>query len=305
MKTMKGKQQYDVIIIGGSYAGLSAGMALGRALRSVLIIDSGTPCNSQTPYSHNFLTNDGVAPAEISKLARKQVLAYTNVVFIDAFATKGRRSEDGFEIEIGTGDKFTSRKLIFATGIKDIIPAIPGFAESWGISALHCPYCHGYEIYNQKTGVLANGDTAFELVTLISNWTMDLTLYTNGKSVLTEQQRIKLDQHNIAIVEAEIDKLENQKGYIESIVFNNGTKADLSALYARLPFVQHSAIPQSLGCELTQEGYIKTDAGQKTTVPGVFACGDNSTRMRTVSNAVYAGTAAAFSTNRELIEENF
>ncbi|HEV7332314.1 MAG TPA: NAD(P)/FAD-dependent oxidoreductase [Flavisolibacter sp.] len=302
---MKQEKQFDVIIVGGSYAGLAAGMALGRALRKVLIIDGGNPCNKQTPHSHNFLTHDGKTPKEIASLAKQQVRMYGNVSFVEGFASAGIKTANGFEVQIQSGEKFTARKLVFATGIKDIIPGIPGFSESWGISVLHCPYCHGYEVRQQKTGILANGDTAFELSSLISNWTTDLTLYTNGKSTLSEQQRVKLDKHQIKIVEAQISRLENKSGYIQNIVFADGTKAPVKALYARLPFVQHSSMPQELGCELTQEGYIKIDPAHRTTVHGVYACGDNTTRMRTVANAVSMGTTTGLMVNKELIEEDF
>lgn len=302
---MKQESQYDVIIVGGSYSGLAAGMALGRALRRVLIIDSGDPCNKQTPYSHNFLTNDGKTPKEIASFAKQQVQRYPTVDFLDGYATAGVKTENGFEIHVQTGKLFTARKLIFATGIKDIIPDIPGFAECWGISVIHCPYCHGYEVRHQKTGILANGDTGFEMSSLISNWTNDLTLYTNGPSTLTDQQVKKLYEHKINIVETEIERLEQKNGFIENIVFKDGRKSSLKALYARPSFVQSSSIPQSLGCEITAEGYIKIDPGQKTTVQGVFACGDNTTRMRSVANAVAMGTVAGTMVNKEIIEEWF
>lgn len=302
---MKQDNQYDVIIVGGSYSGLAAGMALGRALRKVLIIDSGNPCNKQTPYSHNFLTNDGKPPKEIALLAKQQVLQYDTVEFLDALATTGSKTQDGFEIRVETGQTFTARKLVFATGIKDIFPDIPGFTESWGKTVIHCPYCHGYEVRGEKTGILANGDTAFELATLISNWTNDLAIYTNGLSSLTEQQADKLKKHKINIVETGIDRLEHKSGYIQHIVFQNGKKASLKALYARPAFTQHSIIPQSLGCELTPEGYIKVGAAQRTTIDGLYACGDNTSRMRTVANAVSMGTTTGLMLNKELIEENF
>jgi thioredoxin reductase len=302
---MKQEKQFDVIIVGGSYSGLAAGMALGRALRNVLIIDAGDPCNKQTPHSHNFLTNDGKTPSEIANLAKQQVSMYGSIRFLNGFATAGTKTANGFDIQMETGEAFSSRKLIFATGIKDIMPDIPGFAESWGISVLHCPYCHGYEVRHQKTGILANGDAGYELSSLISNWTNDLTLYTNGKATLSSEQRAKLQKHKVEIVESEIDSLENENGYIRNIVLKNGTKSPLKALYARLSFIQHSSIPQTLGCELTQDGYIKIDQAQKTSVDGVYACGDNTTRMRTVANAVAMGTTTALMVNKELIEEDF
>src|SRR5690554_5341159 len=147
-------KDFDVIIIGGSYAGLSSAMALGRALRNVLIIDSGLPCNRQTPHSHNFLTQDGSTPNEIATLAKQQVEKYESVRFYKGIATSGVKTVDGFEIMTDANSTFTSKKLILATGVKDIMPALPGFAACWGISIIHCPYCHGYEYRSQNTGIL-------------------------------------------------------------------------------------------------------------------------------------------------------
>lgn len=302
---MKQERQYEVIIAGGSYSGLAAGMALGRALRNVLIIDSGNPCNKQTPHSHNFLTNDGKTPQEISSIAKQQVSSYQFISFLDGLITAAKKIENGFEVQTQSGQVFLTKKLVFATGIKDVFPDIPGFAECWGISVLHCPYCHGYEVRNQKTGILANGDDGFELAALISNWTGDLTIYTNGKSTLAKEQISKLEKHNIKIVEKEIDRFEHRNGYIKNIIFKDGSKTPLIALYARLPFVQNSTILQSLGCELTKEGYIKIEPSHKTTTQGVYACGDNVSRMRTVANAVSMGTTTGLMVNKGLIEENF
>lgn len=305
LDNMKQEKKYDIIIVGGSYAGLAASMALGRALRKVLVIDSGNPCNQQTPHSHNFLTNDGKTPKEIAGIARQQVQQYKTVDFLNGFVSSGRKTENGFVVETETNETYAAKKIVFATGIKDSMPAIPGFAECWGISVLHCPYCHGYEVRHQKTGILANGNDAVELATLISNWTDDLTVYTNGKSTLSEEQVQKLQQHNIHINQNEIEKLEHNKGYVERILFKDGANATVKAIYARLPFVQHSSVPQMLGCELTPEGYIKIDPAQRTNVPGIFACGDNTTRMRTVANAVAMGTTTGMMLNKELIEETF
>jgi thioredoxin reductase len=299
------EKKYDVIIVGGSYAGLAAGMALGRALRNVLIIDSGNPCNQPTPHSHNFLTQDGSTPADIAALAKQQVSKYATVSFLSDFVATAMSSPDGFLVHTISGKTFTAKKLIFATGIKDVMPPIPGFAESWGKSVLHCPYCHGYEVHHQKTGILANGDAGFEFAALISNWTNDLTLYTNGRATFSQEQTLLLQNHKIQIVEDEIMELEHQNGQLQNIKFKNGNTENIHVLYAKIPFVQHSDIPFSLGCELTPEGYIKTDPAHKTSVAGVFACGDNVTRMRTVANAVAMGTTTGMMVNKALVEEEF
>jgi thioredoxin reductase len=302
---MKDNEKFDVIIIGGSYSGLSAGMALGRALRKVLIINSGKPCNRQTPHSHNFLTQDGKTPKEIATLARQQVEKYDTVKFFNGKATKGVKTENGFEIETESGERFEAQKLIFATGIKDNLPDINGFAACWGISLIHCPYCHGYEVRNEKTGIIGNGDYGFEFATLISNWTNDLTLFTNGTSTLTTEQAEKLERHHIKIVEKAIERLEHSEGHLQNIVFKDGTKVAIKAAYTRSPFEQHCPIPETLGCELTDDGYIKINPLHKTTISGVFACGDNVTRIRTVANVVAMGTTTGMMVNRELIEEKF
>jgi thioredoxin reductase len=302
---MGDENSFDVIIVGGSYSGLAAGMALGRALRKVLIIDSGKPCNRQTPHSHNFLTRDGNTPNEIATVARQQVEKYDTVKFLSGLATSGKRIRDGFEIHVVGEPTFTSRKLIFATGIRDIMPSIEGFAECWGISVIHCPYCHGYEVRNEPTGILGNGEYAFEFSSLILNWTKDLTVFTNGESSLSSEQTEKLKGHSVKIVESEITKLSHDSGYLKKIIFKDGTSTYVKALYARSGFEQHCAIPLEIGCELTEEGYIKIDASQKTTVGGVFACGDSTTRMRSVANAVGMGTTAGMMANKEMILEDF
>ncbi len=302
---MNSYKHFDTIIVGGSYSGLAAAMALGRALRKVLIIDSGKPCNRQTPHSHNFLTQDGKTPKEISMLAKQQVSMYGTVEFFNDLVISASKTENGFGIQTSSGDLFTATKLIFATGIKDLMPNIKGFSECWGISVLHCPYCHGYEIKNETTVILGNGEYGFEFSKLISNWTKDLTLLTNGKSSLTAEQTTSLERHGIKIVEKEIEELEHVNGQLQSIIFKDGSKKIVKAIYTRLPFEQHCQIPEQLGCELTEDGYIKIDTSHKTTINGLFACGDNVTRMRTVANAVAMGTTTGMMANKELIEEKF
>jgi len=302
---MANDTNFDVIIIGGSYAGLAAAMALGRSLRRVLVIDSGKPCNRQTPHSHNFLTHDGRPPQEIATLAKEQVAKYSTVQFVDGLATGGTKTENGFNIQVASGETFHAKKLIFATGIRDLMPDIDGLAACWGITVIHCPYCHGYEVRNEKTGILANGENGFEMGQHISNWTKDLTIFTNGPSTLTSEQTSQLKMHDIKIVEKEFARLEHIDGYLQNIVFADGSTSSIKAIYARVSFEQHCTIPQTLGCELTDKGFLKTDAFYATTIKGVFACGDNMTGIRTVANAIASGTTTGIMVNRELILEAF
>lgn len=295
---------FDVIIVGGSYAGLSAAMALGRALRKVLILDSGAPCNRRTPYSHNFITQDGVPPEAIAAKAREQVLAYPTVTFLEGTAVAGRKTESGFDLITQTGETFAAGKLVFASGVKDLLPDIPGFSACWGISVLHCPYCHGYEVKQARTGVLANGKEAFHYVRLIRNWTKDLALFTHGRSALTPDEAGLIEKHGIPIIEKEIASLEQEEGRIRQIVFRDGSAFALEAIYFRPPFEQHCVIPQNLGCALNESGWLKTDSTQQTTVNGVYACGDCA-GPRAIAIAVSTGLIAGSALNNKLTEEAF
>lgn len=302
---MTDKNNFEVIIIGGSYSGLSAAMSLARSLRSVLIIDSEKPCNRQTPHSHNFITQDGHTPKQIAETARQQVLSYDTVTFHHGLVIHGEKTANGFSVKTEAGNLFTAKKLLIATGVRDLIPANKGFADCWGISVLHCPYCHGYEVHGKPIGLLGNGNIGYEFCKLISNWTKDLTLFTDGKSTLTEEQVKKINQHNIKIVEKEIAEFIHENGYVKYVLFKDGSQQDVTALFARVPFEQHCSVPAQLGCEITEDGYIKIDDFNKTSVAGVYAAGDNSYMMRAVAAAVAAGSKAGAMLNREMIEETF
>jgi len=296
---------FDVIIIGGSYSGLSAAMALGRSLRKTLVIDSGDPCNRQTPHSHNFLTQDGKTPQQISAEGRQQVAQYPSVKFLNDLAVKGEKTDSGFAITTRSGNIYTSKKLIVASGIKDQMPGIPGFSACWGISVVHCPYCHGYEYRGQATGLLINGEKALHLTSLVRNLTPDLRIFTNGPASFDAKQLQKLQQHQIPVIETEIAEIIHTNGHLNQVVLKDGSCISLNVLYAHVPFVQHSGIPQSLGCAFTEHGHIQVEQYLQTTVPGVYACGDNSSPMRSVANAVYTGNVAGVMVNLELTNDQF
>lgn len=302
---MKNKKIYDVIIIGGSYAGLSAAMALGRSLRQVLIIDGGLPCNKPTPKSHNFITQDGSNPKDITELAKKQVLKYNTVKFIEDFAISGVKSNNNFMISTNSGKTFITKKIVFATGIIDTIPDIKGFIECWGKSIVHCPYCHGFELRDRKTAILADAQKAKHLSVIIKNLTNYLTIINSRKEDFNPLEVNELKQKNINVINENIKEIEHNNGYLKNIVLTNGNKFPLEVLYASLPFKQHSDIPKVLGCIYTELGYIQVDNYQKTSVDSVFACGDNSGMMRSVAHAVHAGNLTGAIVNSELAMEEF
>lgn len=302
---MTDNNNFDVIIIGGSYAGLSAAMALGRSIRNVLIIDSEEPCNRQTPHSHNFITQDGEKPSAIAEKAKAQVLNYSTVKFQNDLAVNGMKTEKGFAITTKTGKEFTAKKLLFATGIKDIMPDIKGFAACWGISVIHCPYCHGYEVKNEKTGILANGNFAFHYAQLVRNLTKDLTIFMNGKADFSAEQSAKFKQHNISVIEKKIVSLKHENGKVRQIIFKDHSTFELKAIYSRPAFEQRCKLPETLGCQLTEQGLLEVDMFQKTTIENVFACGDNASPMRSVAYAVATGNIAGAMLNKGMTEEEF
>lgn len=297
--------QYNVVIIGGSYAGSSAAMALGRSLRNVLVIDNGNPCNKRAPHSHNFLTNDGVAPADIALKARHELDIYKTVKQITATVENVTQTTNGFKVTTNDAQTFTAQKVLLTTGIKDIMPNIPGFADCWGISIIHCPYCHGYEVYGQKLAVFGNGDEGFEFAKHISNWSKDVILFTNGVSALSSEQEAKLAKKHIKIIQTEIRSIDSTGGQVNSVILKDGSKQNIQAIFARTPFEQQSDILQQLGCALTEQGHIAVDSHYLTTIPGVYAAGDNSSPLRALANVVAAGTMAGVSINKALIEEEF
>lgn len=296
-------QNYEVIVIGGSYAGLAAAMTLGRSLRKTLVIDGGQPCNRWTPHSHNFLTNDGKPPLDILMEGKRQVAAYATVHFYEDYALNAQQQDDQFLITTNKGDQFLAEYLVLATGVKDQWPSIDGFEACWGKSVLHCPYCHGYEVKNQKTGILANGDMGYDFVQLISQWTSDITLFTHGKSTLSQDQTNLLHQRNIEVIEGEVVAFDHQEGQIQYMVMASGLRIPLQALYARVPFIQHSDLAEQLGCAINAQGYIEVDTFHQTSLPKVFACGDNSMPMRSVANAVAGGHFSGAIINKKLIKE--
>ncbi|TCC93869.1 NAD(P)/FAD-dependent oxidoreductase [Pedobacter frigiditerrae] len=302
---MQKEEIFDVIIVGGSYAGLAAGMALGRSLRKVLIIDSGKPCNWQTPHSHNFLTRDGETPANLAAIAKAQVLAYPTVRFLEGIADNAVKTETGFEIKTSNQQVFVAKKLVITTGVKDIFPAIKGFAECWGISVLHCPYCHGYEVRGEKTGVIANGEIGFEFSKLISNWTKDLTLFTNGIADIDSVSQAKLLARNINIVQKEIKEIVHEKGSVQRLKFRDESTFVLEAIYARVGMEHNTKIITDLNIQLNEQCYVDVNSFRQTNVYGVYAAGDCTTMMRSVSDSVAGGNMVGAMLNKELVNEQF
>lgn len=302
---MSANQIFDVIVIGGSFSGLSAGLALGRSMRRTLIIDNNTRCNAKVVHSHNLLGHDGDSPESLIKTAKNQISKYESVKFYKGLATKGYKKDDHFVIETNSNETFSAKKIIFASGLKDKMPNIPGMEECWAVSVLHCPYCHGYEVRDKRTGIIGNGDIAMHYVKLIINWSKNLVLFTNGKSTLTDDQMVKIRSKGIDIIETDIDRIDHDNGMVKNVVLKDQTHVPIDAIYTRPLSEPSTDIPKQLDCEYTELGLVKVDMLQKTNIKGVYACGDITTMVRSLSTAISAGSFAGAAVNMELTSEEF
>lgn len=299
--TMTTKQLFDAIIIGGSYSGMSAALALGRARRSALIIDANEPCNARVPHAHNLLTHDGEPPHVLRAKARVEVANYPTVHVHDGRATGMRGSNGAFIVLTHDGQEHQGRKLVLALGVRDELPAIIGLADCWGISAAACPFCHGYEVRDKRIAIIGNSTETIDYAHLIHNWSDDLTVLTNGPSLLDETKLNTLGSKGIKLVHEEITEVLHDNGHVKAVVFADGRSQDVDTLFLRSRTSLPGELTTHLAVERSEVELIKVDFMQRTSVPGVYACGDCTTPMRSLSTAVASGTMAGASIVHELI----
>lgn len=295
----------DAIIVGGSSAGLSAALVLGRARRRVLVFDDGKPCNRFSHASHGFMTRDGVRPADLLQIARDQLAPYESVAFHHATVARVAQVDGGFRVETETGSVHTARKLLLATGLVDTLPAIEGIDQFWGTSVFHCPYCDGWEVRDQAIIVYNESETAFHQAMMLHQWTRNLTLCTGGENKLTPEERTRLTRNGVRINDTPAVRAEGQAGKVERFIFEDGSKLECDAVFVRLTSSQRTPFAQELGCALTQQGLIQVDTFAQTTIPGVYAAGDLANPLRSVAVAVAHGATAAYMINHALTSEDF
>ncbi len=292
---------FDAIIVGGSYAGLSAGLTLGRSLRKTLILDGGNPCNKPSKAAHNLLTHDGQSPARIREKAVEQVLAYPTVSIRNTSVTNVEGQDGAFFVETTGGDTFQAKKLLFATGLEDILPAIRGFSDCWGKSILHCPYCHGYEVRGERTAIIASGIKAVHFTKLLHNWTNDLVVISNGEAEIDPDHEKQMSEWGVPHLHEPIDAILSNGGQLEGVRLQSGEVVVCTAAYAHLAFRQKSNLPERIGCRLNDQGILSVDDFQRTSVTGVFAAGDNSFPLRAIASSLSTGMRAGAAINMDLI----
>lgn len=293
---------YDVIVVGGSYAGMSAALQVARARRQVLVIDAGKRRNRSASSSHGFLSQDGREPAEIARAGRADVLAYPTVKWVQQTATQARVQDEGFEVLAASGETYTGRRLILASGVIDELPDIPGVAERWGRCIFHCPYCHGYELGGGPIGVVATGATSVHPALMLPDWGKT-TYFTNAQFEPTEEERSALDRRRILIERTPVVSIGGEAGKVE-VTLGDGRALVFCGLFVPPKTSFASPLVTQLGCavEAGPTGpYVQTDATKETTVRGVFACGDMALPAGAVALAVADGARAGYAAHQSLV----
>lgn len=296
---------FDVIIIGGGAAGLSAGLILGRFRRSVMICDNRQPRNAKSTGVHGFLSRDGILPQELLHIAREQLTPHSTVQFSSQTVVDIVQADSHFLVHFQDGTSAPTKKILFATGVKDILPPIDGIAELWGQAVFHCPYCHGWEVRDRALAVVANGANAIHITKLLRALNNDIVICTNGASDIDASDRRQLDHLGINVIQTPILRLERQDTKLDGIVFTDGSFLAREALFIRPPQQQHSTLPAKLGCAMTEQGYIAVNELGKTSLDGVFAAGDMTSPAQQVIHAASRGAMAAAGINSELAHEAF
>lgn len=295
---------HDAIIIGGGFAGLSAAMQLARARRQVLVLDAGQPRNRFATAAHGVLGHDGKPPFELLREARAQLLAYPTARVFQGRATRAERKDDGFVVEADDGARwFTGRRLLLACGVTDILPALPGLAERWGRSVVHCPYCHGYEIGGGSIGILGSGPMSVHQAVMLADWG-DVTLFTQGVVEINEEERAQLVRRRVAVETVPIEALEGEAPALSHARLADGRRIALKALLLAPRVRSTSPIAEALGCAFDESPfgpYLRTDDFKLTSVPGVYAAGDHARAMHNITLASADGVLAGVGLHQSLI----
>lgn len=294
---------YDVIIVGGSFAGQSAAMQLARARRNVLVVDGRKPRNRFAAASHGFLGQDGKAPEAIIAEASRQLALYRTVTQLEGEATDIGREGDVFSLTLADGETLRAARVVLATGVRDELPDIDGLQQRWGKTVMHCPYCHGYEVADQPLGVLAGGPMSVHQAQMIPDWG-PTTYFTQGEWEPDPEQAALLDARGVVVVRSPVVELLGEQTKLEAVRLKDGRVVPLGGLFVAPKTHLASPLAEQLGCALEAGPtgpFIRVDNFQQTTVKGVYAAGDAAVAMANATMASAAGVMAGVAAHRSLI----
>lgn len=293
----------DVLIIGGSFAGLTGALQLGRARRKVTVLDTGLPRNRFAGHSHGLLGHDHKPPLDILAEARQQLLRYPTITLVTARATGVTGSLDDFSVTTDTGDLLQARRLLLSYGVSDQMPAIPGFAECWGKSVVPCPYCDGFEVAGQHWGLLWSGPHAQHAASLFHDWTDNLTIFADGHDIAPDI-RADLIRRNIEVVDGKVSAIAHQDGQIRTVNLDTGRTVAVDVLFAHPRNRPSANLHEALGLETIDNPVgvtLKVDDRRETSVPGIYAAGDLANPMASVTLATVNGAMAAIFAQQSML----
>lgn len=296
----------DVIIVGGSAAGLSAGLVLARAQLNVLIIDGGQPRNAPAHHMHGFLSRDGISPSEFLLTGRAEAIRYGAQIESERVATVLPHPEGGFEVQMENGAIEIGRALLIATGLKDEIPTIPGVQERWGSLVHHCPYCHGFEVLNQRIAVLGGGIKAMSIkqAGLLRRYSNDVDYLANEEE-LTETEKDILQSLGVRIINSGVSHIIGEAGTLTGVGFNDGSTLDFDAVFVAPSMKPNDEMLRALNCQInTKTNLIDANEVGQTSVPGVWAAGNVVNPFAQVITAAGAGSASAIAISGWLLQED-
>jgi len=293
----------EVLIIGGGAAGLSAALLLGRSRRSVLVIDAGAPRNAPAAGAHGFLTRDGVAPLELTRLGRADLAPY-DVRIVDGTVTGAERTDRGFRVSLADGSVFEAPRILVTTGLVDELPDIPGLGERWGKDLAHCPYCHGWEIQDQAIGVIGNGSFAVHQALLFRQWSANITLFLNDSMQPTRDEHLQLAARGIGVVTGAVARVHSTDGSVSGVELADGSEHGVQALTVQPRMVARSRFLTGLGLVTSVTAFgetIDSDETGLTAIPGVWAAGNVTDMKATVLAAAQGGANAAVMINMDMM----